>query len=128
MMACLAPSSRGWRYCRHSRHRSGKLGRRYALMSAITQRVAVLFANNSQLRFPEIGIALRRRGADIITFPSAFTVPTGKAHWEVLLRARAIETQSYIIAAAQVCFCVYVLALHRLTLRRYRPEGTTKSG
>lgn len=34
--------------------------------------------------------------------PSAFTIPTGKAHWEVLLRARAIETQSYVIAAAQV--------------------------
>jgi len=55
-----------------------------------------------QLRFPEIGLALRRQGADIITFPSAFTVPTGKAHWETLLRARAIETQSYVIAAAQV--------------------------
>ncbi|KAH6617521.1 carbon-nitrogen hydrolase [Chaetomium tenue] len=54
------------------------------------------------LRFPEISIALRRLGADIITYPSAFTVPTGKAHWEVLLRARAIETQSYVIAAAQV--------------------------
>ncbi|KAH6613637.1 carbon-nitrogen hydrolase [Chaetomium sp. MPI-SDFR-AT-0129] len=54
------------------------------------------------LRFPEIGIALKRLGADIITYPSAFTVPTGKAHWEVLLRARAIETQSYVIAAAQV--------------------------
>ncbi|KAK1752298.1 carbon-nitrogen hydrolase [Echria macrotheca] len=54
------------------------------------------------LRFPEISIALRRQGADIITFPSAFTVPTGKAHWETLLRARAIETQSYVIAAAQV--------------------------
>ncbi|KAK4142655.1 carbon-nitrogen hydrolase [Dichotomopilus funicola] len=54
------------------------------------------------LRFPEIGIALKRQGADIITYPSAFTVPTGKAHWEVLLRARAIETQSYVIAAAQV--------------------------
>ncbi|KAK4154072.1 carbon-nitrogen hydrolase [Chaetomidium leptoderma] len=53
------------------------------------------------LRFPEISIALRRLGADIITFPSAFTVPTGKAHWEVLLRSRAIETQSYVIAAAQ---------------------------
>ena len=38
----------------------------------------------------------------MITFPSAFTVPTGKAHWEILLRARAIETQSYVIAAAQV--------------------------
>nr|KAK4119227.1 carbon-nitrogen hydrolase [Parathielavia appendiculata] len=53
------------------------------------------------LRFPEITLALRRQGADIITYPSAFTVQTGKAHWEVLLRARAIETQSYIIAAAQ---------------------------
>ncbi|KAK0644091.1 carbon-nitrogen hydrolase [Cercophora newfieldiana] len=54
------------------------------------------------LRFPEIGLALKRQGADIITFPSAFTVPTGKAHWETLLRARAIETQSYVVAAAQV--------------------------
>ncbi|KAF1814372.1 putative nitrilase [Eremomyces bilateralis CBS 781.70] len=54
------------------------------------------------LRFPEISVALRRRNADIITFPSAFTIPTGKAHWEVLLRARAIETQSYVVAAAQV--------------------------
>lgn len=54
------------------------------------------------LRFPEISLALKRQGADIITYPSAFTVPTGKAHWEILLRARAIETQSYVIAAAQV--------------------------
>ncbi|OIW27107.1 carbon-nitrogen hydrolase [Coniochaeta ligniaria NRRL 30616] len=54
------------------------------------------------LRFPEISLALRHQGCDILTFPSAFTVPTGKAHWEVLLRARAIETQSYVIAAAQV--------------------------
>lgn len=55
-----------------------------------------------QLRFPEISIALKRQNAQIITFPSAFTVPTGQAHWEALLRARAIETQSYVIAAAQV--------------------------
>ena len=55
-----------------------------------------------QLRFPEIGLALKRQKAQIITYPSAFTVPTGKAHWETLLRARAIETQTYIIAAAQV--------------------------
>lgn len=40
-------------------------------------------------------------GADIITYPSAFTVATGLAHWETLLRARAIETQCYVIAAAQ---------------------------
>jgi predicted amidohydrolase len=56
------------------------------------------------LRFPEPSLALRHRGAQIITYPSAFTVPTGKAHWETLLRARAIETQSYVIAAAQVGF------------------------
>ena len=55
-----------------------------------------------QLRFPEISLALKRKNAQIITYPSAFTVSTGKAHWEILLRARAIETQSYVIAAAQV--------------------------
>lgn len=53
------------------------------------------------LRFPEISLSLRRQGAQIITYPSAFTVPTGRAHWETLLRARAIETQSYVVAAAQ---------------------------
>ncbi|RFU35414.1 hypothetical protein B7463_g1002, partial [Scytalidium lignicola] len=53
------------------------------------------------LRFPEISLALKRQNAQIITYPSAFTVPTGEAHWETLLRARAIETQAYIIAAAQ---------------------------
>ncbi|KAJ5595378.1 uncharacterized protein N7459_001586 [Penicillium hispanicum] len=53
------------------------------------------------LRFPEISLALKRQNAQIITYPSAFTVPTGQAHWESLLRARAIETQSYVIAAAQ---------------------------
>ena len=40
--------------------------------------------------------------AQVLLVPSAFTVPTGKAHWEVLLRARAIETQAYVIASAQV--------------------------
>jgi predicted amidohydrolase len=45
---------------------------------------------------------LKRQNAQVITYPSAFTVPTGKAHWEILLRARAIETQAYVIAAAQV--------------------------
>lgn len=55
-----------------------------------------------QLRFPEIALALKRQKAEIITYPSAFTVPTGTAHWETLLRARAIETQTFVIAAAQV--------------------------
>lgn len=55
------------------------------------------------LRFPEPGLALRSRGAQVLLYPAAFTTPTGKAgHWEILIRARAIETQSYIIAAAQV--------------------------
>ncbi|KAL8763383.1 MAG: hypothetical protein Q9184_000771 [Pyrenodesmia sp. 2 TL-2023] len=54
------------------------------------------------LRFPEPSLSLRRQGAHIITYPSAFTVPTGIAHWSTLLRARAIETQSYVVAAAQV--------------------------
>ncbi|KAG7465252.1 hypothetical protein MATL_G00174500 [Megalops atlanticus] len=54
------------------------------------------------LRFPELSLALLRHGAEILTYPSAFTVATGAAHWEVLLRARAIETQCFVLAAAQV--------------------------
>ncbi|KAA1092743.1 Carbon-nitrogen hydrolase [Puccinia graminis f. sp. tritici] len=54
------------------------------------------------LRFPEVALIHRRRGANILIYPSAFTMRTGGAHWETLLRARAIETQCYVIAAAQV--------------------------
>ena len=54
------------------------------------------------LRFPEISLTLKRQNADVLLYPSAFTVPTGKAHWLPLLRARAIECQAYVIAAAQV--------------------------
>ncbi len=53
------------------------------------------------LRFPELYSALREAGAELITAPAAFTAVTGAAHWEVLIRARAIETQCYILAAAQ---------------------------
>lgn len=53
------------------------------------------------LRFSELYSWLQREGADIITVPSAFTYRTGEAHWEVLLRARAIETQCFIIAPNQ---------------------------
>lgn len=53
------------------------------------------------LRFPEVALSLKRQKADIITYPSAFTPTTGAAHWHALLRARAIETQTYVIAAAQ---------------------------
>jgi predicted amidohydrolase len=53
------------------------------------------------LRFPQLFRALAKAGASIITVPAAFTVPTGQAHWEVLLRARAIETGCFILAPAQ---------------------------
>ncbi len=53
------------------------------------------------LRFPALYRSLAAAGADFIMVPSAFTVPTGEAHWHVLLRARAIETGSYVLAAAQ---------------------------
>ena len=53
------------------------------------------------LRFPELYRALTRPPCDLISVPSAFTYTTGAAHWEVLLRARAIENQCYVIAAAQ---------------------------
>lgn len=53
------------------------------------------------VRFAPLYSALARGGAEIITTPAAFTVPTGEAHWETLLRARAIETHCYVIAPAQ---------------------------
>ncbi|KAI9592482.1 putative NIT2-nitrilase [Syncephalis fuscata] len=53
------------------------------------------------LRFPELAAHLREQGAQILTYPSAFTQLTGQAHWEVLLRARAIETQTFVVASAQ---------------------------
>jgi predicted amidohydrolase len=53
------------------------------------------------LRFAELYAALVKKGAQIITVPSAFTLMTGKDHWYPLLRARAIETQCYVIAPAQ---------------------------
>ena len=53
------------------------------------------------LRFPELYRALSSAGAEVLVVPAAFTVQTGKDHWHVLLRARAIEAQAYVIAAAQ---------------------------
>jgi predicted amidohydrolase len=53
------------------------------------------------VRFPSLYRALAEAGAQLISVPAAFTVPTGEAHWSVLLRARAIETGSFVIAAAQ---------------------------
>ncbi len=53
------------------------------------------------LRFAELYLALRAAGAELISLPSAFTLTTGAAHWQSLIRARAIETQCYMLAAAQ---------------------------
>ncbi|GAB5482179.1 MAG: carbon-nitrogen hydrolase family protein [Parasphingorhabdus sp.] len=53
------------------------------------------------LRFPALYGALTNAGADILSVPAAFTVPTGEAHWEILLRARAIEAGVFVVAAAQ---------------------------
>lgn len=54
------------------------------------------------LRFPELFRRLQDSGAQVIVLPAAFTLQTGKDHWEVLLRARAIETQTYLVASGQV--------------------------
>lgn len=53
------------------------------------------------VRFPHLYRGLVKRGAHILSIPAAFTAPTGQAHWETLLRARAIETGSFVLAAAQ---------------------------
>ena len=53
------------------------------------------------IRFPELYRKLADKGAEVIVVPAAFTLATGKDHWHVLLRARAIESQSYVAAAAQ---------------------------
>jgi predicted amidohydrolase len=53
------------------------------------------------LRFPALFQSLTDAGAQLVSVPAAFTVPTGKAHWEILLRARAIEAGVFIVAAAQ---------------------------
>jgi len=54
------------------------------------------------LRFAGLYAALSNEGATILAIPAAFTVPTGEAHWHVLMRARAIEAGAYVVAAAQV--------------------------
>src|SRR5690606_18775912 len=54
------------------------------------------------IRFPALFESLRRQSFDAISIPAAFTVPTGKAHWHLLQRARAVEASAYVVAAAQV--------------------------
>lgn len=53
------------------------------------------------LRFPDLYSAYAKAGVDVLAVPAAFTVPTGRAHWHIMLRARAIEAEAFVIAAAQ---------------------------
>lgn len=75
-------------------------GDRSVLIKSATATIGLTICYD--LRFPHLFRHLAQQGADIITVPSSFTYVTGKAHWHVLLRARAIETGCFIVAPAQV--------------------------
>ncbi len=77
-----------------------KAGER-AVTSQITDDFTLGMSICYDLRFAHLYRDMAKSGANILSVPAAFTVPTGRAHWEVLLRARAIETGSYVIAPAQ---------------------------
>ena len=67
-------------------------------LDGITVGLAICY----DLRFPELFRILALRGAEVIVLPAAFTMTTGKDHWEVLIRARAIENQVFMVAPGQV--------------------------
>lgn len=69
-----------------------------AAVSMVTLGLSICY----DLRFPYLYRGLASKGADVLMVPAAFTVPTGKAHWHTLLKARAIETGCYVVAPAQV--------------------------
>jgi nitrilase len=72
--------------------------------TAVTYRCEDMIVGCSicyDIRFPDLFQALAAKGAEMIALPAAFTLQTGKDHWEVLCRARAIETQAYVCASAQ---------------------------
>jgi len=83
----------------YSESRSFEAGERPVVVDTSVGRVGLTICYD--LRFPELYRRLLEAGAEIFTVPSAFTRVTGKAHWEVLLRARAIENQCFVIAANQ---------------------------
>ena len=74
-------------------------GERAVIADALGARLGLAICYD--LRFPYLFRALAKGGADILTVPAAFTRSTGEAHWEILLRARAIETGSFVLAPAQ---------------------------
>ncbi|NNE23711.1 MAG: carbon-nitrogen hydrolase family protein [Rhizobiales bacterium] len=84
---------------RYHESRSYQAGTRAVIADAREGRIGMTICYD--MRFAALYRILAQAGAEIITIPSAFTRPTGKAHWEVLLRARAIETGCYVLAPAQ---------------------------
>ena len=86
----------------HARYRESETfaaGNRVSLVDTPIGRVGLTICYD--LRFPHLYSELTRLGANVILVPAAFTATTGEAHWETLLKARAIETQCWIIAANQ---------------------------
>jgi len=84
------------------RHRESSLytpGDRAAVADTPWGRIGLTVCYD--VRFPYLHRALAKAGAEMIAVPAAFTVPTGEAHWEILLRARAIETGAFVLAPAQ---------------------------
>jgi len=74
-------------------------GREVVLVDTPAGRVGLSVCYD--MRFPELYRRLSAGGAEVLVMPAAFTVPTGRAHWEMLLRARAVENLCYVVAAAQ---------------------------
>lgn len=93
MFDIVAPDGKGYR-------ESAVYGSGEGLVTYEADGVRVGCAICYDIRFPELFLALRRAGAELVFLPSAFTVPTGRDHWDVLIRARAIETQCWIAAPA----------------------------
>jgi nitrilase len=89
----VTPDGKGYR-------ESSMYGAGNEVVTFTAQDVKVGCAICYDVRFPEMFLALRRAGAELIFLPSAFTLQTGKDHWEVLIRARAIETQCWFAAPA----------------------------
>lgn len=71
------------------------------IVVAETERVKIGLSICYDVRFPQLYRQMARQGAQVLSIPAAFTVPTGQAHWEVLLRARAIENGAFVLAPAQ---------------------------
>ena len=81
---------------------SAMIGRGQEVVTYVTDGVRIGCSICYDLRFGELYRRLAAEGSHVLTVPAAFTLQTGKDHWEILLRARAIETQCFVAAAAQV--------------------------